>query len=116
MSETFTGRLRAWDVVGPGKLVQRPDLHRHDGSRDMKWDGLAVDGAGNVCVADLPGSGVRVISPAGEVLGAFVTPIEDPYVTNLCFGGDTAYVSSAGRGLLYELPWPWGGLRLNFQS
>jgi len=115
VSETFTGRIRAWDVVGAGKLVERPDLYQHDGSRDIKWDGLAVDGAGNVCVADLPGSGIRVISPTGEVLGAFVTPVEDPYVTNLCFGGDNAYVSSGGRGVLYALPWPWGGLRLNFQ-
>ncbi|MFI9382012.1 SMP-30/gluconolactonase/LRE family protein [Kutzneria sp. NPDC052558] len=115
VSETYTGRVRRYDVVGDGELVERPDLYQHDGERDQKWDGLAVDGAGNVCVADLPGSGVRVISPDGEVLGAFVTPVEDPYVTNLCFGGDTAYVSSAGRGIVYEVPWPWGGRRLNFQ-
>ena len=50
-------------------------------------DGLAVDGAGNICPANLQRSGISVISPAGELLGAFVTPIYDSYVTNLCFGG-----------------------------
>jgi gluconolactonase len=119
VAETFTGRLRVFAVTGPGQLAGQPDLYRHpDASGGMYWDGLAVDGAGNVCVADLKGSGIRVISPQGELLGAFVTPVPDAYVTNLCFGGpsgDTAYIASAGRGLLYEVPWPWPGLRLNFQ-
>jgi gluconolactonase len=59
-----------------------------------------------------------VISPAGDVLDAFVTPLRDPYVTNICFGGPdghTAYICSSGRGLLYSVRWPWPGLRLNFQ-
>ena len=71
-----------------------------------------------MCVADLPNSGIRVIDPAGQVVGRFVTPVPDTYVTNVCFGGaagNTAYVCSAGRGLLYEVPWPWPGLRLNYQ-
>lgn len=118
VSETYTGRLRVFAVTSPGTLAARPDLYAHDGTGGQYWDGLAVDGAGNVCVADMLGSGIRVISPQGEVLGAFVTPVTDAYVTNLCFGGpdgDTAYIASSGRGLLYEVPWPWPGLRLNFQ-
>ena len=139
VSETMTGRIRTWAVAGPGELVEQPDLHQHGGAElprwdgwdrlavddavrpyleGVFWDGLAVDGAGNVCVADLPNSGICVIDPQGQVVGRFVTPVRDPYVTNLCFGGaagNTAYVSSAGRGLLYEVPWPWPGLRLNFQ-
>jgi gluconolactonase len=118
VSETFTGRLRVFAVTGPGALAEQPDLFARDGAGERYWDGLAVDGAGNVCVADMQGSGIRIISPRGEVLGAFVTPVPDPYVTNLCFGGPdggTAYVASGGRGLLYQVPWPWPGLRLNFQ-
>jgi gluconolactonase len=118
VAETYSGRLRVFAVTGPGQLAEQPDFYHHPGTSGQYWDGLAVDGAGNVCVADLEGSGIRVISPQGELLGAFVTPVADAYVTNLCFGGpsgDTAYVVSSGRGLLYEVPWPWPGLRLNFQ-
>jgi gluconolactonase len=118
VSETPTGRVRVWDITGPGTLVERPDLHQHGGSAGMYWDGLAVDGEGNVCVADLQGSGITVISPQGEIVGRLVLPQQDSFVTNLCFGGpagNTAFVCSAGRGLLYEVPWPWPGLRLNFQ-
>lgn len=112
VSETFTGRVLAWDVSAPGVLTGRQQLYVSDGHG---WDGLAIDGAGNVCVANLQRSGITVISPDGEVRGAFVTPQHDPYVTNLCFGGDTAYICSAGRGLLYSVRWPWPALRLNFQ-
>lgn len=65
--------------------------------------------AGNVCVANLQKFGITAISPAGEVLGEFVTPEYDSYVTNICFGGpsgDTAFVCSSGRGILYSLQWP----------
>jgi len=40
-------------------------------------------------------------------------PQHDPFVTNICFAGDTAYVCSSGRGILYAIDWPWPGLRLN---
>lgn len=122
LSETYTGRVRAYDVVGPGELVELPDIYQHDGGDGpegaMFWDGLAVDGAGNVVVADLRGSGVRVISPDGVDLGALKTPIPDGYVTCVCFGGpdgNTVYITSGGRGLLYAAEWPWPGRRLNFQ-
>jgi len=45
-------------------------------------------------------------------------PKWDAYVTNVCFGGPdlkTAYVTSSGWGLLYEIPWDRPGLRLNYQ-
>jgi gluconolactonase len=115
VSETYSGRLLAWDVTAPGVLGGKAELYSTGG--EHHWDGLAVDGAGNVCVANLEKSGVSVISPDGQVLREFVTPEYDPYVTNICFGGpdgDTAFLCSAGRGILYTFPWPWPGLRLNF--
>ena len=120
VSETYTGRLRAWDVVGPGKLVERPDLYHHAGFGADGWffDGLAVDGDGNVAVADLTASGIRVISPEGEELGLVEVPAFDPFVTCICFGGTdgrTAYITSGGRGTLYAVDWPWAGGRLAFQ-
>ena len=119
VSETYSGRLRVWRVAAPGELVELPDLHRHPGSgRRTYWDGLAVDGAGNVCVADLVGAGIVVVGADGAVRHRVTLPLADPCVTNLCFGGpdgDTAYICSGGRGIVYEVPWRWPGLRLNFQ-
>jgi gluconolactonase len=115
VSETYSGRLFAWDVAGPGKLTNRRQLYSSGGAHG--FDGLAIDGAGNICVANLTKSGISVFSPAGEQLGVFRTPKEDAYVTNICFGGpdgNTAYICSSGRGILYSVQWPWPGLRLNF--
>jgi gluconolactonase len=115
VAETYTGRLYAWEVKSPGVLSGRRLLYATGGEHG--WDGLAVDGAGNVCASNLQRSGITVIAPTGDVVGAFVTPEHDPYVTNICFGGtngDTAYVCSSGRGILYALRWPWPGLRLHF--
>ncbi|MFV9431619.1 SMP-30/gluconolactonase/LRE family protein [Rhodococcus aetherivorans] len=132
VSETFTGRLRAFEVLGPGKLQELPDVFQHPAAaRDdtaeidlqhsrQLWDGLAVDGEGNIVVADLAGSGVRVIDPNGTELAFLETPEHDPYVTCVAFGGPdgrTAYVTSGGRGLLYAIDnWPFAGGRVNFQS
>ncbi len=115
VSETFSGRLWSIDVDGPGQLGARRELYSTGGAHG--FDGLRVDGAGNICIANLAGSGITVISPGGDLLGAFKTPEHDPYVTQLCFGGpkgDTAYICSGGRGILYAIQWPWPGLRLNF--
>ncbi|MDN5915439.1 MAG: hypothetical protein L0I76_10095 [Pseudonocardia sp.] len=61
----------------------------------------------------MPGT---VLDPDGGLVGRFVTPLWDSHVTNLCFGASgVAYLSSGGRGRLYEVPWPWPVLRLNFQ-
>lgn len=114
VSET-TGDVLVWDVEAPGCIANKR-VHYHS-SEAHGWDGLAVDGAGNVCVANLKASGISVISSDGEEIARFVTPRFDPWVTNMCFGGQglgTAYICSSGLGLLYSVPWPWGGLRLNF--
>jgi gluconolactonase len=44
-------------------------------------------------------------------------PEPDPMVTNICFGGPdmiTAYITSSGRGRLYETTWARPGLKLNY--
>jgi gluconolactonase len=61
---------------------------------------------------------VSVVSPDGELLDQYVVPEADPFVTNVCFGGDgyeTAYVTSSGRGLLYKMAWPRAGHPLHFE-
>lgn len=114
VSETYTGRLFAWDVADDGELQDRVLLYTADGHG---WDGLAVDGAGNVCIANLQHSGVSIISPEGALKEEVTVPLHDPYVTNVCFGGPdgrTAFICSSGRGLLYAVEWPYPGLRLHF--
>jgi gluconolactonase len=114
VSETYTGRVVAWDVLGDGTLVPRGMIHQAQGHG---WDGLAIDGAGNVCIANLQQSGVTILSPDGGVRGEVTVPLHDPYVTNVCFGGTdgtTAFICSSGRGRLYATEWPFPGLRLNY--
>jgi gluconolactonase len=114
VSETYSGRVFAWDVADDGELRDRVLLHTADGHG---WDGLAVDGAGNVCIANLEHSGVSIIAPDGSLQGEVTVPRHDPYVTNVCFGGPggrTAFICSSGRGLLYAAEWPHPGLRLHF--
>ncbi|WP_433873322.1 SMP-30/gluconolactonase/LRE family protein [Saccharopolyspora sp. CA-218241] len=124
VAETSTGRVWYWDVAGPG-LLRRTGrgpagaalLHGFDGYQLL--DSLAVDGAGNVCVATLGTGAISVLSPAGELLEVVGVPEHDFHVTNICFGGPdlrTAYLTSSGRGLLYAVRWPRPGLALQHQA
>jgi gluconolactonase len=77
---------------------------------------MAVDVAGNVCVATLVNGGITVIAPDGEVLEHVSTG--DPLTTNLCFGGRerrTAFVTLSSTGRLVALEWPRPGLELAFE-
>jgi gluconolactonase len=76
---------------------------------------MAVDSAGNVCQATLMNGGVTVVSPDGK-LADFI-PLPDPFVTNICFGGEdlrSAYITLAGTGRLIKMEWPRPGLVLNY--
>ncbi|SDF74585.1 SMP-30/gluconolactonase/LRE family protein [Pseudonocardia oroxyli] len=118
VAETQTGRVWEWEVTGPGTLgpagvpPRGPAgahlLHGFGGFQLL--DSLAVDGAGNVCVATLVTGAISVIRPDGALDRQVPVAEPDPFVTNICFGGDTAYVTSSGRGLLYRTDWPYPGL------
>jgi gluconolactonase len=78
-------------------------------------DSLAVDGAGNVCVATIVNGGVTTISPDGGSIEHL--PTGDPLTTNICFGGEglrTAYITLSGTGRLVATEWPRPGLPLHF--
>jgi gluconolactonase len=128
VSETHTGRVWYWDLAEPGvvraghtarALSQGSGgtlLHGFEGY--ALCDSLAVDAAGNVCVATLMRGVISVIGPDGRIEASVRMPQHDPLVTNICFGGAdmrTAYVTSSGLGKLFEIEWPWKGLRLHFQ-
>lgn len=120
-AETHTGRVFRRRIAAPGEL--EPVLPGDPwgclaGLPGMQLlDSLAVDGAGNVCVATLLNGGVTVISPDGEVLDHVATG--DPLTTNVCFGGpggDTAYVTCSGTGALVSTPWAYPGLALAHEA
>ena len=124
VSETYSGDIFRWDVAAPGQLANKALLFSAleggaDGAGVGHLDGLCVDGAGNICVANLLGSGITVVAPDGRKLGMVKVPLHDPYVTNMCFGGSDfrdAWVCSSGRGRLYRLRWPVAGLALHFSG
>lgn len=123
VAETITGRLWTWEIESPGVLAQPENpvghgtlLYSFPGYQLL--DSMAVDSAGNVCVATLVTGAVSVVSPQGELLEQYPVPEPDPFVTNVCFGGEdyrTAFVTSSGRGLLYRMTWPRPGHRLHHE-
>ncbi len=120
-AETYTGRVFAWDLAGPGELAAPPPPVGNGGQLVcglpgmQLFDSLAVDGDGNVVVGTLVNGGLTVISPDGSSVEH--VPFPDPMVTNVCFGGDdlrTAYVTCSATGKLVSTPWPRPGLKLAF--
>ncbi len=115
VAESTTSRLWAWDVVGNGRISNKRLVITLMGEQFI--DSLAVEESGNICLATIRTGAITVVSPAGEVVDVVKVPEPDPMVTNICFGGpdlSTAFITSSGRGRLYQTPWPRAGLRLNF--
>jgi gluconolactonase len=119
VAETPTGRVWYWDITAPGEVVKGAPLGGGGtllagvGGFQM-FDSLAVDSAGNVCVATLVNGGITVISPDGQSIEHL--PMPDMLTTNICFGGPdlrTAYITLSGTGRLVAMEWPRPGLRLN---
>jgi gluconolactonase len=111
------GRVTHRKVMGPGELAA-PSLGPGDclaGLPGMQYlDSLAVDGAGNVCVATLLNGGITVVSPGGEIID-FVAA-DDPLTTNICFGGPdlaTAFITLSSTGRLVRTTWPRPGAPLH---
>src|SRR5699024_8359452 len=123
VSETSTARVWKWDIEAPGKLrahnTKGPGggelLHGLGGFQAL--DSLAIDSAGNVCVATLYTGAISIISPNGRLLDQISVPRPDYLVTNICFAGadsNTAYITSSGLGLLYKMEWHCPGINLAY--
>ncbi|MSO77495.1 MAG: SMP-30/gluconolactonase/LRE family protein [Alphaproteobacteria bacterium] len=119
VAETVPGRLWAFDIVGPGEIRREAWPSPHGGrlvagvGGYRQFDSLAVDSAGNICIATLFEPGITVISPDGGRVELVAMP--DLYTTNICFGGPglrTAYVTLSMSGRLVALDWPRPGLAL----
>ena len=83
----------------------------------QRFDSLAVDGAGNICVATLVNGSISVVAPSGGLVSQI--PMPDMFCTNICFGGPglrTAYMTLSGTGQLVAMEWPVVGLRLAHEA
>ena len=121
VAETETSRLWSYEVTGPGALKTEPFPSVNGGKLVtglpgyQRFDSMALDSAGNICVGTLIRGGVTVISPDGQDIEHIPTP--DMFCTNICFGGQnlqTAYLTQSFTGKLIALDWPRPGLPLHF--
>jgi gluconolactonase len=125
-AETEGARLWALDVSGAGQVRKLPwpspnggrMVVASPGGHYQRFDSLAVDGFGNVCVATLIHGGITIVSPDGSLHSH--VPLPDRMTTNICFGGAdarTAYVTLSGTGKLIAIDdWPVPGLPLNYNA
>ena len=122
VAETETARLWAFDLTEPGVARKHGFPSPHGGRLVhgigglVRFDSLAVDAEGNICVATLLTGCISVITPDGRMKRQVMTG--DMFTTNICFGGAdlrTAYITLSGRGELVAVPWQEAGLRLNHE-
>jgi gluconolactonase len=122
VAETETSRLWSYPVPGPGELQMQPFPSPNGGQLVhglpgyQRFDSLALEESGNICVATLVRGGISVFSPDGKLIEFHEAP--EGYCTNICFGGPerrTAYITLSGYGQLFEAEWPRPGLRLQHQ-
>lgn len=125
VADTGPRQVWAFDLVEPGRIAPRPWPSPNGGRLvaglpDMHYlDSLALDSAGNICVASFNDCGVWEISPEGST--RIFRPLPDFYATNIAFGGPdlcTAYVTLSSTGRLVSFRWPRPGQPLpyvNFQ-
>ncbi len=120
-SETETGRVWAWPIVSPGVVAKEkwpsPNGGRFIGgpSGYQRFDSMAIEENGNICVASLVAAGISVFSPEGGLLEFHEAP--EPYCTNIAFGGPdrkTAFITLSGYGTLVAVDWPRPGLKLAY--
>lgn len=121
VAETFSARLWAWDLTGPGQVPPAAGPLGNGGQLVVGlpglqfFDSLGVDGGGNVCVATIRNGGITVASPDGSSIEHVAMP--DMLTTNVCFGGPdlrTAYVTLSSTGRVVACDWPRPGLRLSY--
>lgn len=121
VAESDTCRLWSFPITGEGELGRQPWPSPFGGTfvyapsdRYKRFDSLALEANGNICVATLVHGGISVISPAGELVEFYEAP--EGYCTNICFGGEdmrTAFITLSGYGRLIAVKWPRPGLALH---
>lgn len=122
VAESDSGKLWSWPILGPGELGKEPWPSGSGGKflngvrGFQRYDSLAVEENGNICVATLIDAGISVYAPDGELIEFHA--VDEPYCTNIAFGGldmRTAWITLSGYGQLLEVEWPRPGLKLLHQ-
>ena len=121
-AETETARVWAWDIAAPGEITpykgNTPNGGRllYASPTFVRFDSLAVEAGGNVCVATIHEGGITAVAPTGGRADFF--PVADDWmVTNICFGGPDmrkAWITCSGTGTVIEADWPRPGLKLAY--
>ena len=121
-AETPTGRLFGWNLSSPGLLFEGQTAGFanliESASGYVSFDSLALEENGNICIATIGPGGITIISPDGQSI-EHVDVGNDPFTTNICFGGHdmkTAFITLSSIGSLIRCSWPRPGLKLNFQT
>lgn len=121
VAETEPGRLWAFELEEPGRIRRQPWPSPHGGrlvigsANFQRFDSLAVDRAGNVCVATLVHGGISIIAADGSSIRH--VPMPERWVTNICFGGPdlrTAFITLSSTGRLVSCPWEEAGTPLAY--
>ena len=125
-AETEGARVWSFDITAPGQVHKSgwPSPHggrmlaASPGGHWQRFDSMAVDSLGNICVATLMHGGISIVSPDGSMTSH--VPLPDRFTTNICFGGKdrrTAFVTLSGSGRLIAIDdWPVPGLALNYPA
>ena len=120
-AETMTGRLWSLPLTGAGKAAKvegfTPGVFVGAFPGLAYFDSLGVQADGGVCVATLLAGGITTFWPGTNKVKH--TPISDPLVTNICWGGKDmrkAYVTASGTGKLLAMTWLKPGLRLAYNA
>lgn len=121
VASTNQGRLYQWPLSAPGKIAgyfgpQHRGRLLADPEGGPRFDSLAVDEAGNICVATIGPGGITVVAPDGS---HHLVLTDDPLTTNICFGGtdmQTAFITLSGTGRLVSCRWPVPGLELTYSA
>ncbi len=122
VAETPTGALWRFAVASPGRLTLKPGVRRMTGDWiarggvEQGFDSLKMEAGGNICIATLGIGGVQVFAADGSAVAFH--PTDDPFTTNIAFGGADmrdVYVTLSGTGRLARARWARPGLRLAHQ-
>ncbi len=120
-AETMTGRLWSLPLTSAGKAAKvegfTPGVFAGVFPGLAYFDSLGVQADGGVCVATILAGGITTFWPGTSKVKH--TPIADPLVTNICWGGKdmrTAYITASGTGKLVAMQWPKPGLRLAYNA